>query len=259
MKKMTMVLLLSFAVFSLMAGDDHKNGGVRRALEPLGALCEETGCAIIGISHFTKGTSGRDPLERVTGSLAYGAYARIVLATAKRPGDQGGGRILTRAKSNLGPDGGGFAYDLEQVETTGHPGIYASRVVWGEAIEGTAREILAVAEAQTEGEDGNAPKEVESWLADLLTEEGGKIDRRAVMSAAQAMGFKERTVHRAREKLGLIVVQTGFGRDKRSVWTRGETSIPANYAHACQQKVVANMGTIGTHGAETASEVEVTL
>ena len=240
-------LLIVDSIVSATSGDSHKNADVRRGLEPLGALADETGCAILGISHFTKGTAGGDPLERVTGSLAFGAYARIVLATSKRDEEHGGGRIVTRAKSNLGPDGGGFVYDIEQTETPGYPGIFASRVLWGEGIEGTAREILADAEAHPEDGEGGALREVEGWLADLMTEEGGKVDRRDVMKAAQAMGFKERTVHRAREKLGFTVSQSGFGKDKRSVWTRGARVIPANDANACQVKPLANMGTIGTH------------
>lgn len=238
-------LLIVDSIVSATSGDSHKNAEVRKGLEPLGALASETGCAILGISHFTKGTAGREPLERVTGSLAFGAYARIVLATAKRDAESGGGRILTRAKSNLGPDGGGFGYDIEQTETPGHPGIVASRVLWGAGIEGTAREILADAEAQQDDGEGGKLRDVESWLADLMAEEGGKVDRRDVMRAAQAMGYKERTVHRARESLGLVVHQSGYGKDKRSVWTRGESAISANTANACQAKRLANMGTVG--------------
>ena len=45
-----------------------------------------------------------------------------------------------RAKSNIGPDQGGFAYRLEQIELEQHAGVFASRALWGEPIEGTARE-----------------------------------------------------------------------------------------------------------------------
>jgi hypothetical protein len=64
-------------------------------------------CVVLGISHFTKATAGRDPGERVTGSLAFGALARVVLAAAKVSEEDGGGRVLARAKNKLGPDAGG--------------------------------------------------------------------------------------------------------------------------------------------------------
>ena len=59
-------------------------------------------------------------MERVTGSIAFAALARLVLVAAKvkaEPGDDGESRcVLMRAKSNICPDDGGFAYSLERVE-----------------------------------------------------------------------------------------------------------------------------------------------
>ena len=70
-------------VVSAVAGDSHKNSETRRALQPLVDVAGELGAALIGVTHFSKGTSGREPLERITGSLAFGALARIVMVTAK--------------------------------------------------------------------------------------------------------------------------------------------------------------------------------
>lgn len=49
--------------------------------------------------------------------------------------------IICRSKSNIGPDEGGFRYDLKQLELDDHPDIAASKVVWGRPMDGTAREI----------------------------------------------------------------------------------------------------------------------
>jgi dihydropteroate synthase len=76
-------LLIVDPVVNAIACDSHKNGEVRRALQPLVDFGEKLCCAVLGISHFSKGTKGKEPLERVTGSLAFGALARIVLATGK--------------------------------------------------------------------------------------------------------------------------------------------------------------------------------
>ena len=251
-------LLIIDPIVSAVAGDSHKNAEVRRGLQPLVDIGHKLGAAVLGISHFSKGTAGREVTERVTGSLAFGALPRVVLAAAKRPEDDGGGRILARAKSNIGPDGGGFTYDLAPGEIVAHPGIKVHVLQWGNAMEGSARELLASAEDTSDTEGRSAADEAASWLDTLIEEEGGQVDRRDVMKAANAMGFKERTVHRAREALGLVVLQTGFGKDKRSIWKRGETSIRANSAHACQAKSLANMGTIGTiEGSSGMVEVDV--
>lgn len=87
---------------------------MRQGLQPLVDLGTHLGAAVLGVTHLTKGTAGRDPLERVTGSLAYAALARLVWLAARQPaeGDTPERRVLMRAKSNIGPDGDGFEYAL---------------------------------------------------------------------------------------------------------------------------------------------------
>src|SRR5690606_28563935 len=153
-------LLIADPVVSAIGGaDSHKNTEVRRALQPLVNLGQRLDCAVLGISHFSKGTAGRDPTERVTGSVAFGELARVGMVTAK---GEDGGRLLARSKSNIGPDGGGFAYSLEM---TREGGMEASRVHWGEILEGTARELLGDAEAVADSPRDDAI----AWLSDALS------------------------------------------------------------------------------------------
>jgi len=54
------------------------------------------------------GTGGREPQERLIGSIAFAAMPRVVMiATKIRREDRGASerRVLMRAKSNIGPDG----------------------------------------------------------------------------------------------------------------------------------------------------------
>ena len=60
--------------------DSHKNAETRRGLQPLVDFAEQRGIALLGVTHFTKGTADRDPIERVTGSLAFGALPRCIWA-----------------------------------------------------------------------------------------------------------------------------------------------------------------------------------
>jgi putative DNA primase/helicase len=254
-------LLIVDPVVSAIVGDSHKNAEVRRGLQPLVDLAASMRCALLGITHFSKGTGGRDPVERLTGSLAFGALARVVMVAAKHQEEGEDGRIkrlFVRAKSNIGPDDGGFEYDLRQGELKSTPGIFASTVAWGDAIEGGAREILATAETLPDEEGGQSLSSVSDWLRDLVNEEGGRLDRREVMKAAHVMGHKERTVHRAREQLGLLVQQHGFGKDKRSVWTWPDSPKPASFVPIVPNRV---SGTIGTNGGKdgTGSDVEVEI
>jgi RecA-family ATPase len=159
-------LIVIDPIVSAVSGDSHKNAEVRRGLQPLVDLAGQLRCALLGVTHFSKGTRGRDPVERITGSLAFSALARLVMVTAKQEadGERPERRVMLRAKSNLSPDGGGFVYDLQQGELDGFPGVSASSVRWGEAVHGTARELLAEAE-QVDDDHGS---DAASFLRDLL-------------------------------------------------------------------------------------------
>lgn len=208
-------LLVIDPVVSAISGDSHKNAEVRRGLQPLVDLAGELGCAILGITHFSKGTSGRDPVERITGSLAFGALARVVLVTARQDADdeRSARRVLLRAKCNIGPDGGGFAYELQQEPLPDFPGIEASRVIWGDAVNGSAREVLAKAEAQHDGR--SATGEAMDWLREVL--ESGPRSARQVLAEAKDAGIESKPLRSARERLGIKPLKTGY--DAGWVWS----------------------------------------
>lgn len=208
-------LLVVDPVVSAVAGDSHKNGETRRALQPLVDLGACLNSAVLGISHFSKGTAGRDPTERVTGSVAFGAVARVVMVAAKVKGEDGDDdrRILARAKSNIGPDNGGFEYGLEQVEAC--PGIPASRVTWGRAIDGTARELLTDPEQATE-DGGSATDDATDALKRIIGH--GTATSRDVIAQMKREGFSEKVIRSARERIGAIVTRSGFGTAMSSFW-----------------------------------------
>jgi putative DNA primase/helicase len=204
-------LLIVDPVVSAVAGDSHKNSETRRALQPLVQLASELDAALIGVTHFSKGTVGRDPVERLTGSIAFGALARIVLVAAKCQSPAEGKeaeRFLCRAKSNIGNDTGGFAYELLQAEPLS--GIEVAKVTFGKPIEGTAREILGEAEATSE--DGRIS--AEDFLITLLTDGAKAVGE--IREAAKAHCLPWRSVERAKSRLGVRAPREGFG--KGGVW-----------------------------------------
>lgn len=203
-------LVIVDPIVSAVAGDSHKGAEVRRGLQPLVDFAERTRCAVLGISHFSKGSAGKDVVERVTGSHAFGALARIVLATAKAPEDAPeAGRLMVRAKSNLGPDGGGFRYELRNVELSGpHAGIEASRVEWADAIEGGARELLAAVEQITDPEERSDLADAKSFLADLLAD--GPVPAKKGRSEAEDAGHSWATIRRAMKALGVESEKDGM-------------------------------------------------
>lgn len=205
-------LLILDPIVSAVAGDGNKSNDVRRSLQPVVDLAQRLGCAVLGITHFSKGTAGRDPVERVTGSVAFGALARLVLLASKVIGGQGvegePRRLLVRAKSNIGPDDGGFAYELERVPVA--PEVEGQRVQWREAVDGTARELLADAEADLAGDDEGGARDCADWLREFLA--AGPVSAREVKRCGDEAGYAWRTVQRAMRKAGADSRRGGFGK-----------------------------------------------
>lgn len=199
-------LMIVDPIVSATSGDSHKNAEVRRNLQPLVDLAQSIRCALIGITHFTKGTAGRDPLDRVTGSLAFGALARLVMVAAKNPED--GKRVFMRAKSNIGEDHGGFHYDLQQVELDRFPGVSTSQLLWGEAIDGTARELLAETETADDSEHKTALEKAKEFLTSLLND--GPVEYKQIKSDAEGAGHSWATVRRAKNSLDIKSEKLGM-------------------------------------------------
>ena len=193
-------LLIVDPVVSAVGGaDSHKNTEVRRALQPVVDWAAANGAAVLGISHFSKGSGGRDPTSRVVGSIAFSAVARVVLVAAKGKDDDGEERrIFARSKSNIGPDSGGFAYNIEQVEVEGHLGITASVIQWGDALQGTARELLA--QAEDDGGDDDT-RDVDGFLRGLLAD--APVAAKMVMADASGAGYSRDQVQRAARRIGV--------------------------------------------------------
>lgn len=232
-------LLIVDPIVSAVAGDSHKNAEVRRGLQPLADLAMSTRCALLGITHFSKGTGGRDPVERLTGSLAFGALARVVMVAAKHQEEGENGRdvrLFLRAKSNIGPDDGGFEYDLRQSELTTHPGIFASCVLWGDTAEGKARELLAMAETVAVQGDQTEQGEAIEWLREQLSE--WPLASKEIKQLASQDGLAWATVRRAQKAMGIKPGKTRF--DGGWEWALPPKMLKST--QDAQQKEVSTLG-----------------
>lgn len=243
-------LLIVDPIVSAVAGDSHKNAETRRALQPIVSLAARLGCVALGITHFTKGTAGRDPVERITGSLAFAALARVVLVAAKprpEPGvEEEPARLFLRAKSNIGPDDGGFAYALERVEVA--PDVEGQCVAWGEPLKGAARELLGDAEgeprdaADYEADDAHsATDEAIEFLRNILSGSEPMLGRE-VKRLMLGEGYGAKVTRTAREKLGVNITRAGAGKDACSHWALPLVPSIGTGAHSCPQESEGTSG-----------------
>ncbi|MBT9488835.1 MAG: AAA family ATPase [Rubrivivax sp.] len=214
-------------IVSVVTGDSHHNAEVRRALQPLVDLGMALDAAVLGITHLSKSTKGQDPIDRVIGSVAFSAVARVIfIATKDQSGAAGAdGRILVRAKSNIGPDGDGFGYALRQEELAAYPGVTGSCVLWGASIKGDARQLLERAEG-SQDQDENDARSASRDAADLMQEllAAGEMDSREVKEYLLARGFTDKQIRTARERhLKVEMRRAGYGPESCMYW-----SLPAS-------------------------------
>lgn len=230
-------------IVSAVAGDMHRANDVRRALQGLVDLAEQYGCAVLGITHFSKGSAGNNPAERVLGSQAFGALARTVLVAAKQEDSEQ--RVLARAKSNIADDSGGCSYTVE--ECTVDDGITTTRVLWGEKIEGSAREILAdVERTNEEVPDDDDPVEA---LRRILSD--GPTTGREAKRLMTENGYTAKQIRTAREKLSVVASRDGFGKDMKTFWSLPIRALESPFVpsepHSCP---LQREGTNGEKGHE---------
>jgi putative DNA primase/helicase len=184
-------------VVAVAKGDSHKNAETRRDLQPLVDLAERTQAAVLGIHHLTKRSEDADPLDRVSGSLAFGAGPRVVLLSAldRNAGGEPRG-VIMRAKNNLGPAHGGFNFAAETRPLENYPDIAAQRILWGDYVNESSRDILARLEGKTEA----ALRKTATFLRDAL--QGGPQMAGEIIAKGEAAGFSKDALRRALKRLG---------------------------------------------------------
>jgi hypothetical protein len=117
-------------------------------------------------------------------------------------------RVLTRAKSNISPDGGGFHYGIQEVVLPS--GIIATHVVWGETVKGSARDVLAMVEKTDNAEDGRPQLNTAKTLLHEELKGGARAARELIELAKNQLGISEKTLRRAQHELGIVASKAGF-------------------------------------------------
>ncbi|MET7707030.1 AAA family ATPase [Micromonospora sp. NPDC005413] len=216
--RLGVALLAADPLLSLIhsAIDTHRDRDLRTALEPLVNMADRTGCAVVGLAHFNKSASP-DALNLITGSRAFSAVARAVIAIARDDEAGDGSCVMSQAKNNLGPlNVPSLRYVVESVEipTDEGPAFVGKLTITGES-DRSVGDILGDG-AAGEGDDRSERDEAAGWLKDYLIEQGGEAIRSDVLKAARAEGIAERTLRRAKTRAGVTVTRHGF--PARTLW-----------------------------------------
>lgn len=185
-------LLIIDPVMSVVRGDSNQPNTVRQSLEPLRILAERQNVAVIGITHYSKGTSKSLPQDRVIGSQAFVALARMVLGLAKD--EETGNRRLVVLKSNIVDTNIGYEFSYQFF--TDVNGCDVARIDLVNELHGNARELLAEIEP---AEEGTAVYDAMEFLKSLLSD--GALPSKQIKVDADGAGYSWDTIKRASIKL----------------------------------------------------------
>jgi hypothetical protein len=182
--------------------DNFRDPDIRRnLLRPLSDLGEETGTAVVGICHPRK-EENSSALNRIAGSIAFGAAARSVLGIGLDPEDENR-RILAAIKSNYcqRPPSLGFRIGADL------------RIIFdGKPVDRDAESIFSRPDPEAAADHNYACK----WLREALKD--GPIDFKDLRTAAEEAGILKDSLYRVQKRLGIIPIPSGFGKFKHSTW-----------------------------------------
>jgi len=204
-------LVIFDPITSTIGGDLHKVADVRRALDPLNTLAQDTDSAIIAIMHFNKGQGNLS--DKLSGSHAFRDAFRSVMLFATD--EETGQRIVTLEKSNYSSArGDSFAFDLESVavETDDGETTKVAQVIYRGETDITVNDIVN----RDPADDGDRA-DVTDFILEVLEEFGGSAKSVDVFAAGKPQ-YSEIKLQKARARANVTTKRIGFGKGSFTYW-----------------------------------------
>jgi hypothetical protein len=157
--------------------------------------------------------------------------------------------VFARIKSNIGPDGGGFHYDLVPTKARD---IETVAVLWGSALEGSARELLTTEDDIDPTGSKDALTEAKEFLLSII--ESGTTGAKEIYRHASDAGIAKRTLERAKARLGIRATKTRFDggwewklpEPKAAKQNEPETNNQQLSPEGCQDRLPDRLATLAT-------------
>ena len=189
-------LLVIDPVDSYMGSTDtNVNEQVRKVLEPLLDLAEQSGVCALAVKHLNKAVNSMAALYRVAGSTAFTALSRTVHAITRDPKDKSR-MLFMPLKVSHDRKPGALAYRITQTDD-GLP-----TVTWDAgAVNVDADDVLA----HRNGPPAPVTDQAMAWLRTVLAE--GPILSTELEDMADAAGITAATLKLAKKRLGVVAAQ----------------------------------------------------
>lgn len=190
----------------------YRDQDVRRAIAPLSALADRTGCAVLLLRHLTKDGT-RPAIYRGGGSVGIIAAARSALVVGRDDQDPSA-FVVASVKNNLSREEPSLRYRLEPV-----PGQIQAKLVWIGEVDVDADRL---------GDDGGERSSLDEAVRFLRVElSNGPKPGKRVQTEAREAGISDATLRRARQILGVRPQKQGF-EGGRWIWQLPEGAQSTN-------------------------------
>ena len=215
-------LIVVDPIGSFLGGDTdaHRDNEVRGVLAPVAKLAEKYGPAVLVVAHRRK-SAGSIADDLALGSRAFTGIARAVWHLS-RDTDNKNRRLLLPGKNNLAREGDGLAFAIIDEPP---------RISWERDPVALSADDALAQENGFGGEDAKPGPQPEArshaaeWLRELL--KAGPMEVAKIKDEAKAAGYAWRTLHRAKDELGIRPYREQFGGN----WT---WKLPDAPAPTCQ-------------------------
>jgi hypothetical protein len=208
--------LVAFFDASVQINNDMS---VRRALIPLAELADQCGVHVAMIRHLNK-QRGFEAMYRGGGSIGLLASSRSAFLFSRDP-DDSNRTIIAQIKNNLAPPQPSLTYRIESNQAGDFTGIQ-----WLEHSNLTAGQLLAAAGIKPPGL--TAIDRAKEFLLTFLGD--GPRSTLDIADAARPHGHSDRTLDRARGKLGITYKRVWVKSEHRSLtfWSLPGQKLPAD-------------------------------
>jgi putative DNA primase/helicase len=203
------VLILDSVNAFLPGIDLYRMNDTMAALSPWQNLAARLGIAILGITHLTK-AGDRNAIQRVMGSVAFAAQARLIFLVAPDPEDVSRKRrLFVPLKNNLGSKAKPLGFTLNTVPVAAD-GVKADapKVAW----QPIAR--LVDADALLKQWQRTRPKEIATRVLNRALRKG-PIRKKVIERILTAKGVTQATARRAQSELKI----EAFQHERKWYWT----------------------------------------
>lgn len=194
-----LVVIDPITAFLSETTNTHNDASVRKALQPIKEVAEETGAAIVLIRHLNKSGEGK-ALYRGNGSIAFTGSARSGLMVERVPDDPEGWCGLAQVKSNLASHVTTLLYRVVSVQDMQPDFPFNVPVIeWGSASDLSADQLFQKRDAR---KSAPAREEAKQFLLAVLSE--GPVTVKQIEAEAAQAGHTWSTVKAASTDLGLV-------------------------------------------------------